>query len=171
MRLKIVLLPEKHLWINSHLVRAALQEQKEMPGVSLAVQSGDAWASLKMAAAQWAPLASGAIEGLDAWTREQIAALVDPQLSVRPIEWWFTIMGPSGQIAEHDHHMAKLSGIYYPETFLGQGGELFFTRAGSRFTPREGLLLIFDRSEPHFVSPVQSIAPRLNRISMSFNVM
>lgn len=140
------------------LVRWIREEAHAMPGTSLAAQAGDAWSSLKLSAPGWE---SECAEELDERVRMELPL---EHRSAR-VEWWMTRLGPGGAVRPHDHIQARWSGVFYPATPRGAGGQLSIGDAV--ISPFEGLLVHFPPAKLHSVSQVQSGV----RYSLAFNVM
>lgn len=145
---------------NDALIHFAKQERALCPGSSLAAQKGSAWASLKLTAIEWK---CPALEVLDQRVRRELPY-------EGRIEWWFVALDPLSSIADHDHHQALWTGVYYPRSVdFQQGGELYFPSEAFAIAPYTGCLLLFPPDMEHSVKPTGPHSG--TRWSLAFNVM
>jgi len=133
-------------------------EARAMPGCSLGVMCGPAWASLKMSSEQW-----GNLRWLD--RLEDHLRGSDPQIRDRRIDWWFTRLEKGGEVLHHNHSDAMLAGAYYPDKF---GGRLWIecdSPNGQEFNFAYGTLVVLPGDMAHAVSPSPGV-----RRSVAFNI-
>lgn len=138
---------------------------ERMPGASLHVGRGDAWASPKdyHRAADSGDLR----RAIQAVTRELCARARDRGCDVARVDCWANALGPGARIERHTHGEAVECAVLYLRCDPEAGGRIVFPRAGTSLVPRPGWVVLFRGDEPHEVATYRGAAGL--RISLAFN--
>ena len=85
------------------------------------------------------------------------------------VQAWASVLRDGAYQVAHRHGEAVWSGVYYVDAGDGAGGTITFARgaASCRFTPRDGLMLIFPGSLLHSVEAYDGTSAR---IAVAFNL-
>lgn len=145
---------------RAELLRVISEHYQKDPHGQLGVMSRRGWASPKT----FCDWKGASVRALVQFVSELISESTERKIG--QLVGWANILPGTESIAEHDHHQADVSVVYYVQP--GVGAPLEFVELGLEVDPRAGMAVLFPGKTTHRVRPGGN---GVDRVSIAFNAI